>query len=91
MEAPVNLSPTLRWILGAVSAVVTTFGALVASDEVLASTLPPWVGVVLAVLGSLLAFLLAPPGLGGTQNGLVNPSLSEPPAADIEPVHNPQV
>jgi hypothetical protein len=86
-----NLSPTLRWILGAVSAVVTTFGALVASDEVLASTLPPWVGVVLAVLGALLAFLLAPPQLGGTQNGLVNPSLSEPPAADIEPVHNPQV
>jgi hypothetical protein len=80
-----QLSPTARWILGAVAVAVSTFGALIATDTVLAAELPRWVGVALAVAGPVLGFLLAPPQLGGTQQGLVNPALSEPPAADVAP------
>jgi Na+-translocating ferredoxin:NAD+ oxidoreductase RnfD subunit len=81
-----NLSPKLRALLGVLSVAVTTFGGLIATDQVLASSLPSWVGVVISVLGAVLAYLLAPSALGGTQQGLVNPSLTEPPAADVEPV-----
>jgi Na+-translocating ferredoxin:NAD+ oxidoreductase RnfD subunit len=79
-----NLSPTARWLLGGLAVAVTTFGGLVAADEALAASLPAWVGYLVIVLGAVLAFLLAPPQLGGTQQGLVNPSITEPPAADIQ-------
>jgi hypothetical protein len=71
-----NLSPKLRALLGVLSVAVTTFGGLIATDQVLASSLPSWVGVVISVLGAVLAYLLAPSALGGTQQGLVNPSLT---------------
>lgn len=78
-----QLSPTLRWLLGGLSAAITTFGGLVAADQILASSLPAWVGVALSVAGAVLAFLLVPPQVGGTQQGIVNPSVVEPPAADV--------
>jgi hypothetical protein len=90
MEAPVNLSPTVRSLLTVLSAIVTTLGGLIAAGQI--TDLPPWVGITLAVISSVLGALnIVPPQVGGTQNGLANPSISEPPAADIEPVHNPQV
>jgi uncharacterized membrane protein len=84
MEAAVNLSPTLRWILAGV------LGAATAAVSILADGFQPMdVLLILIALGGSLG--LVPPQVGGTQNGLANPSISEPPAADIEPVHNPQV
>lgn len=74
-----NLSPTLRWLLGGVATAVTALGGLIASDEVLASALPRWVGVVIAVLSAVFAFLnVVPPQVGGTQQGVVNPSVVPP-------------
>jgi hypothetical protein len=78
----VNLSPTVRWLLTALAAGVTTFGGLIAAGEV--TDLPSWVGILVAVLSAVLGSLnLVPPQVGGTQQGLVNPSITEPPAADV--------
>ena len=79
----VSLSPTVRWLLTALSAGVTTFGGLIAAGQI--TDLPAWVGIVLAVLSSVLGVLnVVPPQVGGTQQGLASPSITEPPAADVE-------
>ena len=83
-----NLSPTVRWLLGGLAAGITTFGGLIAADQVLAASLPPWVGILLSVPWSVLAFLLIPPQAGGTQVGLANPSITTPPAVDVAPPGN---
>ena len=73
-----NLNPTVRWLLGAVAAVV---GFLAASDPF---GLPPWAQGVIATASVLFGALgIVPPQVGGTQQGVVNPSVTEPPAADI--------
>lgn len=75
-----QFSPTVRTILGALAVTVATLSTALAAFE----TIPPAVGVVLTVLSAVLGFLLAPPQLGGTQQGLANSSLTEPPPADVE-------
>jgi hypothetical protein len=81
-----QLSPTVRWLLTGVAAGVTAFGGLIASGVLL--DLPSWVGVLVAVLGAVFSGLgLVPPQVGGTQQGVVNPSVSEPPAADVQKFH----
>jgi hypothetical protein len=77
-----NLNPTLRWLLGGVAAGVAALGALLPT----LSDVPTWVGVVVAVLGAVFAALnIVPPQVGGTQQGVVNPSITEPPPADVAP------
>jgi uncharacterized membrane protein len=77
MEAAVNLSPTLRWLLAGL------LGAATAAVSVLTDGFQPLdVLLILIALGGSLG--LVPPQTGGTQNGVVNPSISEPPAADVE-------
>lgn len=76
-----NLSPTARALLTAVASGVAAFGALLPT---LGDT-PTWVGVAVAVVGAVFAALgLVPPQVGGTQQGVVNPSVTEPPAAKID-------
>ena len=77
-----NLSPTVRWLLTALATAVTTFGGLIAAGEV--TDLPSWVGIALAVVSAVLGTLnVVPPQVGGTQQGVVNPSITEPPRADV--------
>lgn len=75
-----NLSPSVR-------AVVTAVLAALAVVAVALPTLgaPIWVGVVIAALTAAGAALgVVPPQVGGTQQGVVSPSVVEPPAADVE-------
>ena len=75
-----NLSPSLRAVLTGAAAVVTF---LAASDPF---GLPPIVQGVIAVLAVLFGALgLVPPQTGGTQRGVVSPSLSVPPDVQAEP------
>jgi hypothetical protein len=73
-----NLNPTVRTILT----------ALVAALAVVAVALPTlgaplWVGIIIgAVVAACAAIGIVPPQVGGTQQGLVNPSLTSPPAID---------
>jgi hypothetical protein len=72
-----NLSPTLRWLLAGL------LGAATAAVSILADGFQPLDALlILIALGGSLG--LVPPQTGGTQNGVVNPSISEPPAADVE-------
>lgn len=73
-----NLSPTVRWLLGGVAAVVAY---LAASDPFGFSDEVQGIVACLAVLFGSLG--IVPPQVGGTQQGVVNPSITEPPAADI--------
>jgi hypothetical protein len=84
------LSPTVRWVLTALAAGVAAFGGLVASGEL--TDLPEWVGVLVAVLSAVFGALnVVPPQVGGTQQGLANPGITEPPAADINERPEPDV
>jgi hypothetical protein len=77
----VNLSPTARWLLTGLAAGIGAFGAILPT----LSDVPTWVGVAVAVTGATLAGLgIVPPAVGGTQQGVVNPSLTEPPRIDGE-------
>lgn len=73
-----NLNPTVRAVLT----------ALVAGLAVVAVALPTlgaplWVGIVIgAVVAACGALGIVPPQTGGTQQGLVSPSLTTPPAID---------
>jgi uncharacterized membrane protein len=80
----VNLSPTLRWLLAGL------LGAATAAVTILADGFQPLdVLLILIALGGSLG--LVPPQTGGTQNGVVNPSITEPPAADINERPAPDV
>jgi hypothetical protein len=74
-----NLSPNVRALLT----------ALVAALAVVAVALPTlgapvWVGIVLGALSAGFGALgIVPPQVGGTQAGVVNPTVVEPPAADV--------
>jgi threonine/homoserine efflux transporter RhtA len=79
LEDAVNLNPTVRWLLTALSAGVTTLGGLIAAGEI--TNLPEWVGITVAVVSSVLGVLtVVPPQSGGTQQGVLSPSLTEPPS-----------
>lgn len=74
-----NLSPTARWLLGGLVAALTAFSASLP----LFTGLPDWVGPALAVVVATLGALgIIPPQTGGTQQGVVNPTLDRrtPPA-----------
>ena len=76
-----NLNPTLRWLLTGLAAAVTALGGLIAAGTI--TDLPSWVGVVVSVLSATLAALnIVPPQTGGTQQGVVNPAVTEPPAME---------
>jgi hypothetical protein len=80
----VNLSPTVRWVLTGLAAGVTALGGLVAAGTI--TDLPEWVGITVAILGAIFSALgLVPPQTGGTQQGVVQPSITEPPPADVGP------
>jgi hypothetical protein len=65
-----NLSPNVRWILTAVFAGLTAFGAILPT----LSGVPTWVGVAVAVAGAVGASLgLVPPQAGQAQVGVVQP------------------
>lgn len=77
-----ELSPTVRTAL-------TVLAAMLAALAVSLPTLgaPVWVAVIIGVATTGLAALgIVPPQVGGTQTGVVNPSVSEPPAAAIDEV-----
>lgn len=74
-----NLSPTLRWLLGGVAAVVAFLAAF---DPFGMSHTAQGIVACAAVLFAALG--IVPPQVGGTQSGVVNPSVVEPPDADIK-------
>ena len=72
----VNLSPTLRWLLAGF------FGAATAAVAILADGFQALDALLIVIaLGGALG--LVPPQVGGTQEGVVNTSVTEPPPADI--------
>lgn len=74
-----NLSPTLRTILGVLGVFLVTLipaGATIGIPVAVLTVL----GCVAATLGY---FGFIPPQVGGTQQGVVSPTLVEPPAADV--------
>jgi hypothetical protein len=74
------LSPSVRWILAGL------LGAATAAVSILADGFQPLDALlILIALGGSLG--LVPPQTGGTQQGVVNPSITEPPAAQIDEVH----
>jgi hypothetical protein len=67
-----SLSPTVRWLLAGV------LGAATAAVTILADGFQPMDALlILIALGGSLG--LVPPQTGGTQQGVVNPSLTERP------------
>lgn len=75
-----NLSPAARAVLTAVLAGLTAFGAVLPT----LSNVPTWVGVLIAVVSASFGALgIIPPQVGGTQQGVTNPSLTEPPDAAV--------
>lgn len=82
-----QLSPLLRWLLTAVATTIGGLGAAFAAYDVV---IPPGLGIALAVLSMLFnALNLVPPQVGGTQQGLVSPGVTEPPQAQIDEVPPP--
>lgn len=78
-----NISPGVRSILTAIAAAVAAAGGVL----VHADGIPDWVGVVVAVLGAVFAALgIVPPAVGGTQQGVTNPTVVDvPPSENIKP------
>lgn len=71
-----EFTPAQRHVLTAIATAVATIGALVAGGTI--GDVPEWVGVAITVLGTIFAALGIVPGqVGGTQEGVVNPSLRE--------------
>lgn len=77
------MSPAVRHVLSAAAAGVSAVGALIAAGTI--TNAPEWLGVTVAVAGAMFAALGIVPGqVGGTQQGIVSPSVVEPPAANID-------
>jgi uncharacterized membrane protein len=73
----IPLSPTVRWLLtGALTA--ATAAVTILSD----GFQPLDVLLILIALGMGLG--LVPPQTGGTQNGVLSPSITEPPSANVD-------
>lgn len=70
-----NLSPVVRTLLAAIVAAATAALTLTADGV----SLQDGIIILLAGIG---AFGIVPPQVGGTQQGVVNPSLAEPPHID---------
>ena len=76
-----QLSPTVRWLLAGL------VGAATAAVSILADGFQPLdVLLIFVALGGALG--LVPPQVGGTQQGVVNPSMTEPPRVDV---HRPRI
>lgn len=74
-----QFSPATRAIL---TAVVAMLAALAVTLPTLGA--PVWVGVIVGVLNAGFGALgILPPQTGGTQVGVVSPTVVEPPAADV--------
>jgi hypothetical protein len=72
-----NLNPTVRWLLTGAAA------GLTAAVSILADGFQPLDALLIAI--PVLAGLgIVPPQTGGTQQGVVNPSITEPPPADVK-------
>jgi hypothetical protein len=72
----VNLNPTVRWLLAG------ALGAATAAVSILADGFQALDVLLIGIaLGGALG--LVPPQTGGTQEGVVSPSVTEPPAAYI--------
>lgn len=80
-----NLSPTWRTVLTAVASGVAALGGLLAAGTI--GDAPEWLGVAVAVLGAVFAALgVVPPQVGGTQQGVANPTVVDvPPSENIQP------
>lgn len=77
-----NLSPFVRWLVAGL------LGAATAAVTILADGFQPLdVLLILIALGSALG--LVPPQVGGTQQGVVNPSVTEPPPSDVTHIRGP--
>ena len=75
-----QLSPTVRTALTAIAAMLA---ALAVALPTLGA--PLWVGIAVGVVTAGLGALgIVPPQVGGTQQGIVNPSVTKPPAAAID-------
>lgn len=71
-----EFSPTARHWLTVAATLVAAVATVLATED----SIPEWVGVVLACLSTIFAGLGIVPGqVGGTQTGIVNPSLEQPP------------
>lgn len=70
-----NISPTLRWLLTGLAAGAT------AAVSILADGFQP-LDAILILIPVLAGLGIVPPQTGGTQQGVVNPSLSSPPPVD---------
>lgn len=76
-----NLSPTVRTVLTIIAIVA---GAVVTGLGV-EGTIPPAVTIGLNAFNLVLGYLgVVPPQVGGTQKGVVSPSVTEPPGARID-------
>jgi hypothetical protein len=76
-----RLSPAVRNVLTVIATIVTAVGALLASGTI--ADVPEWVGVGITVLGTIFAALgIVPSQVGGTQQGVVNPSVIDNPPSD---------
>ena len=74
-----NLSPAVRTAL---TALVAALGVLAVALPTLGA--PLWVGVIIGALTAACAALgIVPPQVGGTQQGVVSPTVVEPPKADV--------
>lgn len=75
-----QLSPKVRSILTVVATVLAVAAAVIPT----VTGVPVVVGAIIAaVLTALAGFGIVPPQVGGTQVGVANPSVVEPPAADV--------
>lgn len=68
-----NLNPMVRWLLAGLA------GAATAAVSILADGFQP-LDALLILVALFGALGIVPPQVGGTQEGVVNPSLKEPPA-----------
>jgi hypothetical protein len=77
-----QLSPKVRSVLTVVAALLAVAAVVLPA----VTGVPVAVGAVVAALLTALAGLgIVPPQVGGTQLGVANPSVVEPPQADVAP------
>lgn len=79
-----NLRPAVRTVLTIVATAVAAVGSLLASGSI--ADVPEWVGVAVTVVGTIFAGIgIVPFQVGGTQKGVVNPTIKDlPPSPNIE-------
>lgn len=77
-----NLSPGTRNVLTVIATVVAVGGGVLVTLD----GIPDWVGVTVSGLGTIFAALgIVPAAVGGTQQGVANPSVVDrPPSENIK-------